>query len=724
MGLHTGGGAFTGVVSTGDHTTIVRLPAGAVRPVAEVAAPPGLADLPSRQAAFVGRERELALLDAAFEVPGAAVVQAVHGLGGIGKSALAAAWAERWARGGRPVRWITADGPEALEAGLAELARVLQPELSALPPEQLGERAVQWLAAHEDCLLVLDNVEDPGDVSRLLGRLRTTRVLITTRRATGWHDTATAVPLDVLAPAESYDLLARIAGAAAAADGGAELCAELGQLPLAVEQAGAYVAQSGTTARRYLELLAAYPAEMYHRTGEGRDGARTTALVWRLTLDRLAGTPLAVEVLRVLAWYAPERVPRSLLGPLGTPLEVDDAIGRLAAYSMLRTAPDGTLTVHRLLQSLARTPDPADPHRQPGDVVAARDRAVGLLDLAAPDPNDPTAWSVWRALLPHVEALVRHAPAEADGDSLDNLVNRSGVVLLHHGRLEQAIAHFERSAAGFARRHGADHPDGLTARANLATALLETGAVEQAVLLLEAALDELRGAGREGVQLLDARSLLARACLRAGDSARAVRLFEELLADELRLLDPDDLRIGYCRDHLASALKEAGRLAEAIVLLEQAVRDAVRVLGADHPETLNARVDLASAHSSAGRAAQAVPVIEQALADCVRTMGADHPHALRIGHNLASAHLDAGNAAVAVSMFRTVLDDHLRVFGERHPHTFRSRIGLAVAECWAGQRLRAARMLRGVLADARAEWGDRHPLVVEAARLLVAMRNA
>ena len=65
----------------------------AFRPWAELAAPPGLANLPVRPGLFVGRAEELARLDAALAGPGGVVVQAVHGLGGIGKSTLAAHWA-------------------------------------------------------------------------------------------------------------------------------------------------------------------------------------------------------------------------------------------------------------------------------------------------------------------------------------------------------------------------------------------------------------------------------------------------------------------------------------------------------------------------------------------------------------------------------------------------------------------------------------------------------
>ncbi len=162
--------------------------------------------------------------------------------------------------------WITAATSAAIDAGLAALAAALQPALSGvLPLEALREGAVQWLAAHSGWLLILDNVTDPADVAPLLARAPAGRYLITSRRATGWHATAVPVRLDVLDPAEAEALMSAILtqDRPREADGAAELCAELGFLPLAIEQAGAYLAQVGATPREYLDLLARYPAAMY-----------------------------------------------------------------------------------------------------------------------------------------------------------------------------------------------------------------------------------------------------------------------------------------------------------------------------------------------------------------------------------------------------------------------------------------------------------------------------
>jgi len=260
-----------GIISTGDNAVnaLVRLPKSALRPPAEVECPAGLSNLPRRTALFIGRAGALTQIDSAFE--GGVAAQAVLGPGGVGKSALAACWAATRSDC-RPAWWITAGTPAAIEAGLAGLAVALEPFLTtALPAEALRDRAIEWLAAHTGWLLVLDDVRDPGDVRDLVAREVAGRFLVTSRRATGWHGIAAPVPLDALTEDEAVALLQSMLPYAGSpdADGAIELCRELGCLPLAVEQAGAWIAQAAITPRAYLGLLARYPAAMRAATPGG-----------------------------------------------------------------------------------------------------------------------------------------------------------------------------------------------------------------------------------------------------------------------------------------------------------------------------------------------------------------------------------------------------------------------------------------------------------------------
>ena len=383
-------GANPGIISVGDSAVNVQvqaqaatvLPPEALAAPVDVPAPRGLANLPDAAGMFVGRAADLGRLEKALSGGGDV---AVHGLGGIGKSTLAARYAATHRRDYSVIWWITADSPAGIDTGLAGLAVALQPALTGLLPlEALRERALAWLASHSGWLVVLDNVTDPGHVQALLGRAPAGRFVITSRRATGWHGIAAPLPLDVLDSVEARQLLVGILSygrdlRSGRLEGAEALCTELGHLPLAIEQAGAYIAETGITPTEYLRLLAAYPADMYAQTAAGGDDLRTIARIWRVTLDQLAATPVAGQLLRVLAFYAPAGIPRPLLDGLTEPQQLATAIGRLAAYSMITIGGDGTLAVHRLVQAVTRTPEPADPSRTPAPIEKAREQATGAV---------------------------------------------------------------------------------------------------------------------------------------------------------------------------------------------------------------------------------------------------------------------------------------------------------------------------------------------------------
>lgn len=559
-----------GIVSTGPNATNVQtvLPPEALRPVSEVTAPSRLVNVPSAARLFVGRHDDLTALQTALDESEDPVV--VHGLGGVGKSTLAARYATAQADRRNPVWWITADTPASLQAGLAALATALQPELTrALPLEALAERALTWLSCQNDWLLVLDNVTDPAHLTPVLNRALSGRVLITSRLGTGWHRLgARVLHLDVLTPAQAVELLARITTGGTdrhdpALEGAADLVEELGCLPLAIEQAAAYLHQTRLTPRAYLELLSRQPAAMFDQAAAGGDPERTIARLWRLTLARLTEVPHALQVLRVLAWYGAEAVPRTLLAPLADPAKLTTALGALAAYNMITLTPQ-TVTVHRLVQAVTRAPDPTDPHRRPTDIDQARHQAIDLLGQALPpDHQDPTHWPAWRTLLPHIDALAARTTVDDDGLAL--LLNEAGTFLHDQGAIHRAIAYHRRALTDFQRLLGDDHPLTLTSRNNLALAYQTSG-----------------------------------------DSKRAIPLLKQTLADKARVLGADHPHTLTTRNNLALAYQEAGDLKRAIPLLEQALTDKERVLGADHPRTRASRDYLADTYRQAEESKRAI----------------------------------------------------------------------------------------------------------------------
>ena len=476
----------SGSVSGGLH---VHLPA----PIQAVDAGRGgqVRKLPADTGLFVGRESELIRLEDATCESDRVVVVAVHGLGGVGKSALAAQFAHLHAERFAPVWWVTADSATAIGTGLADLAAALDPASGGLPVEQRLELAVEWLSSHAGWLLILDNLTAPADAQSLLERIRTGTILITSRHRSGWRN-ITTLSLDVLTPTEAGELLDQTVRADwpdADLDNAERLCAELGWLPLAIEQAGAYLTQTRITPARYLELLAKFPVRMFTATAEGGDAQRTMARVWHVTLDRLTDTSHAGQVLRELAWYASDDIPRTLLEHPEREPEVAEALGQLAAYNMITLAP-ATISVHRLVQAVTRTPDPDDVHRRPDDIDQARDTTAATLARVLVGANSrlPADWRRYQIVLPHAFALLTHTAPGTDTEPHCFLANALGSYLGGQGNLSNAIAMFNRAADSYEHLHGSSHPSTLTSRNNLAGAYKSAGDLAKAIPLYETTL--------------------------------------------------------------------------------------------------------------------------------------------------------------------------------------------------------------------------------------------
>ncbi|MEU0413623.1 tetratricopeptide repeat protein [Streptomyces griseorubiginosus] len=726
------------------------LPAEAYAPIPNDAAASGLSNIP-RTKLFVGRTAQLEALDAAFAAPGG-VVLAVSGLGGVGKSSLVARWATT--RASARVRWwVTADTSAALDAGLAALARALQPSLTQLPGELQTERAMQWLGSQGDWLLVLDNVDDPARIHPFIDRISGSgQVLVTTRRATGWHHLATTIPLDVFSPDESADLFIRILNVPHDPPNidVSTLCAELGHLAMAVEQAASYCAETDTRASSYLRMLAESPAQMFVDTAEGGDLEKTIARTWRITLGRLTDTPLAGDILRILAWYGPEGIPRDVLSHLGPEPAVTKAVGRLIAYSMI-TSSAGTLFVHRLVQTVARTPDADDPHRHPSDVKRACTLATEALHKALSQVMNPGWLQRSQLLLSHVLALAEHSPAEEDIPAAVTLFDNAGKLLRYYGMTRAAAGLLRRVVIDRVRLHGEDAPETLISRHDLAGTYEAAGDLDNAITLWEDTLsDSVRTLGEGSILTVACTNSLAMAYKTRGDVERAITLLEPVVEyamivrgdDDATLTMQNNLALIYeesgdleraialldqtleesrwfrGRNHrhtlevannLAVAYKEAGDLGRAIRLLEENLEATTQALGDENPDSLSCRVNLAGAYEAAGELDQAISIYEQALVDYARVFPRDHPHIFLCRENLSGAYLAAGDVDRAIVIYEQLLADRERVLPEDHPDVFVSQHDLAYAYLVAGHLGQALPLLKRTLADRERALGQEHP---------------
>ncbi len=705
-------------------------------------------NLPLLVASFTGREDALAALDWLLEGDDRAVVtQAITGLGGVGKSQLAARYVHEHLDAYDVVAWIrTEDG------GVADLA-ALAGELCELPRDlAIDLRAAEarrfLTTCQERWLLVLDNLAGPEQLAGCCPSSGNGRVLVTTRNR-GMEQYAQVLGVDVFDQDTAVDYLLARTGRPEDRAAAGRLARALGCLPLALAHAGAYCAQ-GAAFEEYLQLLDSLPTtelftEVFYR--------ETVASTWHASIEAAArDAPLARDLLAMAALLAPEDIPRSLFDALidsEDPKQrkaLIDAAAALHRFSLALATPT-TLSVHRLLQRVVR--DSAD----------ATEKRIGRAALNAlrgalpTDPHSPALWPTWELLLPHTLALASVLePSGADAVNLIDVLNRVSSYLLRAGgvqrtidattfaftlagsllgpehpatltasgalasaywaagRTVEAIAIQKQVLADVERLLGAEHPATLTARNNLALSYQSAGRTADAITLQQQVLADVeRLLGAEHPATLSARSNLAGSYRSAGRTADAITLQQQVLADRERLLGAEHPATLTARNNLALSYQSAGRTADAIPLQQQVLADVERLLGAEHPDTLTARTNLALSYQSAGRTADAIPLQQQVLADRERLLGAEHPDTLTASNNLAGSYQSAGRTADAITLQEQVLADFERLLGAEHPDTLTASNNLASSYWSAGRTADAITLQEQILADLERLLGTEHP---------------
>ncbi|MEV5415133.1 tetratricopeptide repeat protein [Streptomyces albogriseolus] len=711
-------GGDVGVAITGDGARVVILPAEAVRWAKEVDAPPGAGNLPgSTSGVFVGRQGELAELRRLLATDGEAAVtqisgvRAVHGLGGIGKSTLALHYAHTYRRTYTLVWWINAASTEQIVTALAALATRLCPQWAATTGvQERAAWAVLWLQWHPGWLLVFDNVEDPADLRHYLGTLPDGHHLATSRTATGWHTIAATMPLGLLDADAAVILLCTLAlgqehaSTSEEREDAAALTAELGYLPLALEQAGAYLFETGTSMADYRVML----GQVMDTAAGGIDPERTIARIWQHTLtDVERRNPQAVTLLHAMAWLAPDDIPRTFLAPLcPDPRSLGEALGALRAYNMITYSADRqNVSVHRLLQAVLRHRPATDSDEYP----PGRQDAEHLIQRATPDGGTDTPR--WEQLLPHVVAVAESTPPHNPASTETADAYRAAAHYLHdQGRDAHAIRLCRAVLAHNEQVLGDTHPDTLSSRNNLAGAYDSAGDTARAITLYETTLAQCEQVlGDTHPHTLSGRNNLAYAYESAGDLARAIPLLETTLAQCEQLLGDTHPQTLTSRNNLASAYESAGDLARAIPLYETTLAQCEQVLGDTHPRTLIGRNNLASAYESAGDLARAIPLYETTLAQRKQVLGDTHPQTLTSRNNLAHAYESAGDLARAIPLLETTLAQREQVLGDTHPDTLTSRNNLAYAYESAGDLARAIPLYETTLTQCEQVLGDTHP---------------
>jgi tetratricopeptide (TPR) repeat protein len=633
-------------------------------------------NIPARNPGFTGRDGLLAAVRERLVAGDTAVVQAFQGMGGVGKTQLAIEYAHRFADGYDLAWWVNAEQGGLIGDQFAALGMALGCVQPGAATEVVRGAVLGELRRRDRWLLVFDNAQDPEDLEAWLPG-GTGHVLVTSR-APRWAEVAVPVEVDVLDRSESMALLRdRVPGLPEAdAD---QMAGAVGDLPLALAQAAAYLTETRMPAGQYAGLLGTRAAQLM---GEGRPPSypRPLAAVTVLALDRLRGQDLAAaELAGVCAFLAPEPVPpdwfpAAALSPVLAGSAVDPLAWRQVLASLGRSAlarVDATgLVMHRLTQAIIRGSLP------PGQAAVSRELAEAILAASSPgDTDTPRTWPAWARLLPHLLALEPGATSHPD---LRRLALGAARYLIVRGDASGGHDLASRLYGQWRDSLGPDHPDTLSAGHHLGHALRQMGRYREARQLSEDILARKRRVlGEDHPDTLASANGLAVGMRALGEHQAARELDEDTLARKRRVLGEDHPSALISANNLAEDLSKLGEHQAARELDQDILARKRRVLGEDHPSALISAKNLAEDLRDLGEHQAARELDEDTLVRYRRVLGEDHPDTLTSASNLADDLRALGEVQAARNLDQDTLDRKRRVLGEDHPSTLTSANNLA-----------------------------------------------
>jgi tetratricopeptide (TPR) repeat protein len=683
---------------------------------------------------FLGREDSLAAIEAALaRYEGRVAITALHGLRGVGKTTLAAAFAERHRGDFRATWWIRAQTESTMRADLGGLGV----RLKWLAPDEKEEPAFAAVMERlrlegNGILLIYDNAIDAEALRAYLPRGGAARVLVTSNAHT-WRGVAEPLEIRLWPKQIGADYLIARTGRSAERAAAEALSEALGGLPLAHEQAAAYCERLDMSLAEYQARFDATPVRFLddtrHAPAEYHDGL-TVAKTFALAIEKAAKLhPAAEPLITHAALLAPEPIPLFLFlegrkefgEPLAAALKDDgliEAIAALRAFALVDRETivderDPALTtdcirLHRLVRQVAQD-------RCEGEAREAMRRQ--LIDaMAAVCPLDvgdhPQTWPRVRRLDALTQSLLGDAAVppgveEYAANVLSAVADYRKEALAAY---RQARMLHERALAIREKAVGMEHPDTARSLNSVALLLKAEGDLASARPLYERAVAICEKAvGPEHADTAVSLGNLARLLHEMGDLTTARMISERALAICKKALGPEHPSTAQSMTYLALLLRDQGDLAAAQPLFERALAICEKALGPEHQDTAVKVNNLALLAHDRGEFARARSLLERALAIRQRVFGPEHPHTAVSVNNLARVVQIEGDLAAARPLFERALAIKEKVLGPEHPDTAISLNNLALLLQAQGNLAASWPLFERALAIREKASGPEHP---------------
>jgi len=685
---------------------------------------PPIWSVPGRNADFTGRGETLELLRDKLAGGGRAVVpaQALYGLGGVGKTQVALEYAHRFMAGYDLVWWVPSEQPEEISQALAELARRMGLKVSDNVTEG-AEAALEELRRDTTrrWLLIFDNAENPKELEPYLPT-GSGHVLITSRNQ-AWTHFAEPLEVDVFSRGESVAHLLHHVPELDPADA-KRVADALGHLPLAIEQASAWLEQTGMPARTYVEQLATQATRTL-ALNQPADYPVPVVATWNLSFERLKErSPAAVRLLQLCAFFSPGPISMTLLYsdemltsllPFDETLNEKLMLGRvirdISRFALVKVDQgSNSVQIHRLVQEVIRSQMTDEEqlkacHEVHQILVGARPRRG--------ETDNPANWSRYDIIWPHL------GPSRAE--TCDEPRTRQLLIdwvryQWKHGEFEACLSLARRLENLWTQQLGPDHQQTLHLRFHIANVLRTQGRFSEARELDTYVLERQRAVlGPDHPH-----SLMTAGGLAA--DLRALGEFQQALASDRETYErfKDQFGDDYPRTlaaahNLAASLRVVGDYYAARALDEETLARRQAVLGPDHPYTLYSTADLARDMREAGAYRDSVDLLRTTWGKYRTVLGDDMLDTLRTAKSLAVSLRKAGERDAAMNLTQETHERYKHRYGSDSPDALSCALNLASDYSGLGDKARALEIVTEVRAAYQADLGKEHPNTLVAA---------
>ncbi|MCI0487664.1 MAG: tetratricopeptide repeat protein [Blastocatellia bacterium] len=675
---------------------------------------------------FSGRREILKRLRDALTANGKA---ALTGLGGMGKTQTAAEYAHEQRDQYRALLWARAGSRTELNSDYLAIATLLNLPESNAQESSLAVAAVRrWLESNSDWLLILDNADEPELVEEYLP-VNSEGHIILTSRARVFDRLGIARPIELmkLEPDEASDFFLKRTGRANLESAEAEAMKQLGEeldyLPLALEQAGAYIKKLDCSFRDYLSSYDKRKLELLEKSGPVMGAyPASVATTWSLNFERVEQTStVAADLLRASTFFHADKIPFELItlgatelgaaissalaGVDTDPLVFDELLEPLTAYSLIRRdLKSRTYSIHRMVQLVLKSRMDTDTQR------LWAERAVRALNRAFPKPE----YEHW----PLCERLLAHAKAAAEliaewnftFEEASRLLNTAGVYCYERAQYTEAEPLYLCSLDIDEKVMGMDHPNVANTLNNLAVLYRVQGKYDEAEPLYLRSLEiREKALGPDHPDVGTSLNNLATLYRAQGKYEEAEPLLQRSLAITEKAMGPYHPNLGASLNNLALLYHYQGRYAEAEPLLLRSLDINEKERGPNHPNSGTILNNLALLYSAQGKYDKAEPLYLRSLEIWEKALGPDHPNVGTSSDNLAALYHNQGRYAESETLHLRSPKIRKKALGPNHPDVALSLNNLAALYRDQGKYDEAEPLYQRALEIIEKALGPEHP---------------